>query len=79
MGANWDPYGCCVSCHNTMDGSFYSTSKGPTCPGCATGKPPKAKVWPKPEEAMNSKVAAAAAAAAAKKEVQRCSDETREG
>jgi len=37
-----------------MDGSFYSTSKGPTCPGCATGKPPKAKVWPKPEEAMNN-------------------------
>jgi hypothetical protein len=37
-----------------MDGSFYSTSKGPTCPGCALGKPPKAKVWPKPEEAMNN-------------------------
>jgi hypothetical protein len=43
------------------------------------GKPPKAKVWPKPEEKMNSKVAAAAAAAAAKKEVERGSDEEREG
>ena len=59
MEANWDPYGCCVGCHNTMDGSFYLTGKGPTCPSCAEGKPPQAKAWPKPEEAMSNPEAAA--------------------
>ena len=27
MAENNDPYGCCASCHNDLDGPFYQTDK----------------------------------------------------
>jgi hypothetical protein len=42
MASNNDPYGCCVACHNEINGSFFHTAKGPMCRGCRDAAMPAA-------------------------------------
>ena len=78
MALNEDPYGCCVSCHNEMDGSFFQTGRGPMCTRCEQGNPPPSKkhqssnamlrekaphFCPRPDEAQQTNEKACRAAA----------------